>query len=633
MIESCKYISLDIEKQGSQASLFVRQWETGRSFAASLTEDGQPIEFGDDVSAVFAARKPDGSGIFNDCRIEGGLVCYKLTAQTTAAPGELECEIRLYDGNNDLIVSPRFEIVVLPAVTVDREIVSGPEASALTGLITDARDAIDRCEASIVSDVTVALNENGGAPGASVSSATENDTRTLNFIFENLKGNKGDTGDRGETGDTGPAGTTGADGFSPSASVEQTATGAIVTVTDRNGTTTAEIKNGDARINDEAINTTETLSSKKSADLFGYPLSLSGAVVQDNFIPNYPLEAISHMEPKQEGSGDPSPTNVRNIVPYTQAKLTRCGENICHDEYIGNPKKKRWDILEVPPDCLPSGRKITLSFDTPNTGISVEVRTESGISAPSFVLDGTKKVITAIVGTPIVGSDGKCIVLSRETETSEVATGLISNVQIELADDATTYEPYNGNTYTATFGQDVYGGELNWKTRKLETTWKHKIADENSRWEIENGRVFVIYGFVQDSKGIRRGDYFKCDRLPWNNTYSGAEGFNFAPPNSCTNLVLTIEFSQKFKNDDGSLSLDKLKVWLHDNPLDIAYEVANPTENTISVSGSPTALPGKTTVYSDTGDTTVNGVGDMAAYVDKKFAELNSALISLGGNV
>lgn len=70
---------------------------------------------------------------------------------------------------------------------------------------------------------------------------------------EILKGEKGDTGVQGPQGEKGDPGTdgkdglpgkNGADGFSPSAKVEQTAEGALITITDAEGTTTAIVKNG-----------------------------------------------------------------------------------------------------------------------------------------------------------------------------------------------------------------------------------------------------------------------------------------------------------------------------------------------------------------------------------------------------
>lgn len=63
-------------------------------------------------------------------------------------------------------------------------------------------------------------------------------------------GAKGDTGEQGEAGE---------DGFSPTAAVEQTATGAVITITDKGGTTTAEITNGST----EAL-TTEQLNALKA---------------------------------------------------------------------------------------------------------------------------------------------------------------------------------------------------------------------------------------------------------------------------------------------------------------------------------------------------------------------------------
>lgn len=59
-----------------------------------------------------------------------------------------------------------------------------------------------------------------------------------------LQGEKGDTGEQGPPGEKGEKGDAGADGFSPTVTVEQTETGATITVTDKNGTTSAEIKNG-----------------------------------------------------------------------------------------------------------------------------------------------------------------------------------------------------------------------------------------------------------------------------------------------------------------------------------------------------------------------------------------------------
>lgn len=57
-------------------------------------------------------------------------------------------------------------------------------------------------------------------------------------------GPEGAPGKDGSPGKDGANGAPGQDGFSPSASVAETSTGATITITDKTGTTTAEIKNG-----------------------------------------------------------------------------------------------------------------------------------------------------------------------------------------------------------------------------------------------------------------------------------------------------------------------------------------------------------------------------------------------------
>lgn len=65
-----------------------------------------------------------------------------------------------------------------------------------------------------------------------------------------IKGEKGDTGSQGPQGLTGPAGpagqngSNGQDGFSPVASISKSGNVATISITDKNGTTTATISDG-----------------------------------------------------------------------------------------------------------------------------------------------------------------------------------------------------------------------------------------------------------------------------------------------------------------------------------------------------------------------------------------------------
>ena len=73
------------------------------------------------------------------------------------------------------------------------------------------------------------------------------------------KGDKGDTGERGEKGEKGDKGDTGADGYSPSASVVRGEGKATITITDKNGTTSTDVFDGQenaietVKVNGEAL--------------------------------------------------------------------------------------------------------------------------------------------------------------------------------------------------------------------------------------------------------------------------------------------------------------------------------------------------------------------------------------------
>lgn len=85
----------------------------------------------------------------------------------------------------------------------------------------------------IISNITASVDSNEGTPYVEVTSTGTNVNYSFDLAFHNLKGDKGDTGE------------TGADGVSPTASVTQTLTGATLTVTDSQGTTTANLYNGE----------------------------------------------------------------------------------------------------------------------------------------------------------------------------------------------------------------------------------------------------------------------------------------------------------------------------------------------------------------------------------------------------
>lgn len=90
----------------------------------------------------------------------------------------------------------------------------------------------------IISGVTASIDNNVGEPYVDVASTGTYYNYSFDLAFHNLKG------EQGQRGETGATGATGADGISPIATVTQTGSGATISITDKNGTTTANINNG-----------------------------------------------------------------------------------------------------------------------------------------------------------------------------------------------------------------------------------------------------------------------------------------------------------------------------------------------------------------------------------------------------
>ena len=111
---------------------------------------------------------------------------------------------------------------------------------------------------------------------AGIEGAT--DTYKINYTDGTSSTFKVKNGEKGSTGEQGPKGDTGVDGFSPIITVEQTETGATITTTDRNGTTSVEIKNGKDGTSGEGI---DLSGYAKREDLVGQRTTNGGEIFND----------------------------------------------------------------------------------------------------------------------------------------------------------------------------------------------------------------------------------------------------------------------------------------------------------------------------------------------------------------
>lgn len=205
-------LHLEMTSLYSQATVHIKKTDTKNMLVISLSENGNLYKLTENVSAVFVGKKPDGKIVFNYCDIEGDTITYTITAQTSVAVGVVDCELRLYDVNNNLLTSPRFAVVVDEIIynPDDVQLESENEILVLDSLIAEAQALIRDVEERLANGDFIGETGAVGADGKSVTveSVTESneDGGSNIVIFSDgtkltvKNGSKGSDGDSGGVG-------------------------------------------------------------------------------------------------------------------------------------------------------------------------------------------------------------------------------------------------------------------------------------------------------------------------------------------------------------------------------------------------------------------------------------------------
>ena len=187
--------------------------------------------------------------------------------------------------------------------------VQSAQASAESAVDAAKNSAVQAVEAAAQPALDAAAESAANAEKAAASEKAAADSLQelkAGIASGNFKGEKGDKGDTGPVGPQGPRGETGPRG-------EQ-------------GPAGADGKDA-PQIDDAAISTTSPWSSKQIVDTLCPPLEESGNPVVCYPVAGYPLGVKAKWEPMQEGSGTPSPENIRPIKGRDSVTITRQEDN------------------------------------------------------------------------------------------------------------------------------------------------------------------------------------------------------------------------------------------------------------------------------------------------------------------
>lgn len=199
--------------------------------------------------------------------------------------------------------------------------------------------------------------------------------------------------------------------------------------------------------------------------------SVSGNPVTCNPVEDYPLSAVVTLEPKQAGSGDPSPENVRPISGWDEVTVTRCGKNLLNPENV-TPISGNYGLT-----VTYEGENIFHIVGKPNNPSNEELAFNVAETL-DYSLSGKGLAVTVFNlsgNLTVVGAYG----LRTPTENALAITAYLDNTvtydaRIRLAvgvENLTTYDPYQGDTYDMTLPETVYGGTVDAVTGVGSKTW------------------------------------------------------------------------------------------------------------------------------------------------------------------
>lgn len=236
------------------------------------------------------------------------------------------------------------------------------------------------------------------------------------------------------------------------------------------------LKKSKAEIDDTAIDG-DTWSSKHIVDMLCPKVEKSGTLVQmDGLVEGYPLGVKVSWTPAQEGSGDPSPENIRSIKGRTKVKVERCGENLLNIKPFDTRIQKGITFEYVPEGGIHIQGTASANADSPTfpvwhlpPGKYYGPNTPTGVSASIVIRRNgsnlwlnTKGIFEILAGD--VTKYWYAIVANGTTLDNTIYPYIVPGTTAP-----TTYTPYIGRTNTLTLPETVYGGEVDAEGKGQET--------------------------------------------------------------------------------------------------------------------------------------------------------------------
>lgn len=435
------------------------------------------------------------------------------------------------------------------------------------------------------------------------------------------QGPTGDTGPQGPKGDPGPAGADGKDGLDA------------------------------PQIDDTTVTDSAPWSSKHIVDVLCPPLEETGNPVVCYPVAGYPLGCKVSWEPTQEGSGDPSPDNVRPIKGRDSVTVERCGENLIKYPYSSSSVSRNGLVITSQQDGSITVNGTATADTWCTIGLNIEKRlpmntpiTLSGCPAGGstksyyigLYLGGKWHADTGNGNTDIKFTTRE---IASRVEVSIIKGTVCNNLtfypKIEVRTTVTSYSKYHGQTATLTLPRTIYGGTVDAVTGEGQETWKLVTLDGTETWNTWglNARNPAVTGFY--TYDIKDYDVINikaiCSHLVSETDVWGGKKVGIGLADGGQTRYLIYNMSTSLLPDiSAGHEVASLKAYLAaqyaaGTPVQIAYKLAEPVPITATGAQPIPALSGVNTVLTDADSATVTGRADPI----KRITDLEDAVASM----
>lgn len=370
-------------------------------------------------------------------------------------------------------------------------------------------------------------------------------------------------------------------------------------------------------------------TSKHIVDMLCPPLKVSGNPVQCYPVAGYPLGITASWEPTQEGTGDPSPENIRPIKGRDSVTVWRFGQNLLNYEaFKGTPVIGGTAVYEnngvtltaskndcytawaqkdgFPEECkipVVPGETITLSWDEDtNKKGSVFIFPNGTVKGGAHDNNASTKSISYTVEA------GVSFVTFRFGVTNTGDTISYKNIQCTISSDAPTeYHPYTGDTTTLTLPETIYGGSVDAVTGQGQKEWN--IIDLNaSIYVFKEQGYYVLNIPTLGGVSVEKPDasLAYCSHYP--QSTKAVNGYGFYMRTAGNGFVI---FDSRFATSE------ELKAYFAEQsaagtPIQIAYKLNAPISFSAAGNAPVKALSGVNTVLTDADSAEVTGREDLS---------------------